>query len=87
VKITVEVLFIVLAKEPKKDEMRCVDPSFRWLARWYPGGCLDRELGSPRMPTLREVDDETEGAIRKIRGYCTLKKGEICRDDFRVRHR
>jgi hypothetical protein len=32
-KITVEVLFIVLAKEPNKDEMRCVDPSFRRLAR------------------------------------------------------
>jgi hypothetical protein len=28
VKITVEGLFIVIAKEPKKDETRCVNPSF-----------------------------------------------------------
>lgn len=28
VKIAVEVLFIVIAKEPKKDETRCVNPSF-----------------------------------------------------------
>jgi hypothetical protein len=40
------------------------------------------------MPTLREVDDETEGVIRKIRDIAKQgvetpsRRGEICRDDL-----
>jgi hypothetical protein len=43
------------------------------------------------MPTLREVDDETEGVIRKIRDIAKQgvktpsRRGEICRDDLQYR--
>lgn len=47
-------------------------------------------LGSLWTPTLTEVDDETEGVIRKIQDIAKqgvetpLKRGEICHDDFQA---